>query len=64
MVLGGLIRDEDIETIQEVPFLSRLPIVGELFRNRTRNHKRSDILVSITTHLIPEGESRAAGGKP
>ncbi len=63
VVLGGLIRDEDIRTVQEVPFLSRLPLVGELFKSRVRNHKRSDILVSITPHLIPDDEPVTAGGK-
>jgi type II secretory pathway component GspD/PulD (secretin) len=54
VVLGGLIRDEDSKVIEEVPFLSKLPIVGQLFRNRTRNHRRSDIIVSITPHLIED----------
>ena len=64
VVLGGLIRDEDIRTLQEIPVLSRLPIVGELFKNRIRNHKRSDILVSITPHLIPEDEPAAKASLP
>jgi len=54
VVLGGLIRDEDVRTMQEVPLLSKLPLVGELFRNRSRNHRRSDIMVSITTHIIDD----------
>ena len=61
VVLGGLIRDEDVRAIQEVPFLSKLPIVGELFRNRTRTHRRSDILVSITPRLIPDDEPLPGG---
>ena len=56
VVLGGLIRDEDVRTIQEVPILSKLPLVGELFRNRARNHRRRDILVSITPHIVADDE--------
>ncbi len=58
VVLGGLIRDEDMKTVQEIPLLSKLPVIGELFRNRTRNHRRSDILVSITPHLIEDGATK------
>lgn len=54
VVLGGLIRDEDIKTVQEIPLLSKLPFVGELFRNRIRSRRRSDILVSITPHIIDD----------
>ncbi|RYG15593.1 type II and III secretion system protein [bacterium] len=62
VVLGGLIRDEDTKIVEEVPFLSKLPLVGQLFRNRTRNHRRSDIIVSITPHLIDDENPN--GGKP
>lgn len=61
VVLGGLIRDEDVRTVQEVPFLSKLPLVGELFRSRSRNHRRSDILVSITPHLIDDEKTEVKG---
>jgi hypothetical protein len=59
---GGHPWLEDIRSIQEVPILSKLPLIGELFRNRTRNHRRSDIKVSITTHII--GDDEPVRGKP
>jgi len=52
VVIGGLIRDELSRTIQEVPLLSRLPLVGELFRNRSTSHRHSEVLVFITPHII------------
>ncbi len=52
VVIGGLIRDELSKTIQEVPFLAKLPLVGELFRNRSTNHRHSEILVFITPHVV------------
>lgn len=54
VVLGGLIQDQDTKTISAVPFLSSIPIIGELFKNRTSNHTRIDILVSITPHIVKE----------
>jgi general secretion pathway protein D len=52
IVLGGLIRDEYSKTITEVPFLSKLPIIGELFRNRSKNHRRTEVIVTITPHVM------------
>jgi type II secretory pathway component GspD/PulD (secretin) len=52
IVIGGLIRDEETRTITEVPLLSRLPLVGEIFRNRSTNRRHSEILVFITTHVV------------
>src|SRR4029079_8327082 len=33
VVIGGLIRDEMTKTVTEVPLLSKLPLIGELFRH-------------------------------
>ncbi|HXG24600.1 MAG TPA: hypothetical protein VNJ09_08615 [Chthonomonadales bacterium] len=52
VVIGGLIRDELSKTVQEVPILSKLPLVGELFRNRNTSHRHSEILVFITPHIV------------
>jgi type II secretory pathway component GspD/PulD (secretin) len=52
VVIGGLIRDEMSKVVTEVPFLSKLPIIGQLFRNRSINHRHSDIMVFITPHIV------------
>ncbi len=55
IVIGGLIRDEFSKSLQEVPILSRLPLVGELFRYRSNNRIRSEVQVFITPHLSTNG---------
>jgi type II secretory pathway component GspD/PulD (secretin) len=52
MVIGGLIRDEMSKVVQEVPFLAKLPLVGELFRSNSTTHRKSEIMVFITPHLV------------
>lgn len=56
IVLGGLIRDEDIKTVQEVPLLAQLPIVGQLFRHTDRTHRKSNVVVTITPHIVRDTE--------
>ncbi len=53
IVIGGLIRDETTKTVQEVPLLSKLPLVGELFRSRKTDRRKSDVLVFITPRIVP-----------
>ncbi len=58
IILGGLIQDQDSKTVSEVPYLSKLPIIGELFKNRSHTRNRTDIIVSLTPHILrdkPEG---------
>jgi len=62
IVLGGLIRDEMTKTVREVPLLSKLPLVGELFRNTNVTGRKSEILVFITPR-INDGTSVSSPGK-
>jgi type II secretory pathway component GspD/PulD (secretin) len=54
VVIGGLIRDEMTKIVQEVPILSKLPLVGELFRNRSTSSRRSEVLVFITPRIVKQ----------
>jgi len=52
VVIGGLIQDQDRQTFSKVPLLGSLPIVGQLFRNNNHNHKRTDVTIFLTTHIL------------
>lgn len=51
-VLGGLIKDEEIETVKKVPLLGDLPILGWLFKGKTSNKKKVNMLVFLTPKII------------
>jgi type II secretory pathway component GspD/PulD (secretin) len=52
IVLGGLLRDVDNQTLERVPGLSSIPILGEFFKNRITHHERDEIVFLITPHVI------------
>lgn len=54
VVIGGLIRDEMSKIVREVPFLSSIPILGELFRSRSTSTRKSEVLVFITPTIIKD----------
>jgi len=58
VVIGGLIRDQDQKTVQEVPILSQLPLVGQLFRHTDRDHLKSNIVVTVTPHIVKPAETK------
>jgi type II secretory pathway component GspD/PulD (secretin) len=61
MVIGGLIREEDITTMMKIPILGDLPLIGEIFRSRNHTNRKSEILVVITPRIVRSG---AAGPGP
>ncbi|MBI3948597.1 MAG: type II secretion system protein GspD [Armatimonadetes bacterium] len=52
LAIGGLIRDEDIVTMQKVPALGDLPLIGELFRFRSKRRGSSEVLIFITPTIL------------
>jgi type II secretion system protein D len=45
IVLGGLITDNKNVSKGGIPYLSRLPVVGALFRNTIKNHDRTELII-------------------
>jgi type II secretion system protein D len=45
IVLGGLIMDDKSRNQNGIPFLSRIPVIGALFRNTEKSKNRTELLV-------------------
>ncbi|KAF1008187.1 MAG: Type II secretion system protein D [Luteibacter sp.] len=56
VLLGGLIRDMDSEQHAGVPLLSRMPVIGRLFGEQSKEGMRTELLVLITPKVITSGE--------
>lgn len=59
LVIGGLINEEEQKRLQKVPFLSNIPLLGELFKNRTTSKTKTEVIMILTPHLTNPGESPA-----
>jgi general secretion pathway protein D len=51
-VLAGLINDEDRRSSNKVPALGDLPLIGRLFGSTSDDTQKTEIVLSITPHLI------------
>ena len=50
--IAGLIDNRVIESINKVPGLANLPILGKLFRSRSTQKSNDELLVVITPHFV------------
>ena len=55
IVLGGLIRDELLDSEQRVPFLGAIPIIGELFKVRNTQKRKTNFMVFIRPKILRDG---------
>lgn len=52
VVIGGLLADTLRTTERAVPFVSKVPVLGHLFRNEGRRRVKTNLLVFLTPHVI------------
>jgi general secretion pathway protein D len=59
IVLGGLISDEVRESKSQVPFLGSIPIIGELFKTRSVDKVKTNLMVFIRPRILRDGVDAA-----
>jgi pilus assembly protein CpaC len=52
LAIGGLIKNNIIETVSKMPLLGEIPILGALFRSTEFQNDRSELLFIITPRLM------------
>ena len=52
VAIGGLIREEDTNFVEKVPFLGDLKYVGRLFRKEVQRTFKNELVLLITPHII------------
>lgn len=51
IVLGGLVKESNTTSYDQVPLLGSIPVLGWLFKNRTISQTRSQLLIFVTPHI-------------
>ncbi|MDD4202355.1 MAG: secretin N-terminal domain-containing protein [Candidatus Omnitrophica bacterium] len=57
IVVAGLIKTNNVETTQKVPFLGDIPLFGEAFRSRGRTAEDTEVLIFVTPHIVRKREN-------
>jgi type II secretory pathway component GspD/PulD (secretin) len=56
IMIGGLKEESETGDTEEVPFFSKIPLLGNLFSSSTKTKRRSELLVMVTPHIISGDE--------
>ncbi len=60
LAIGGLLNDDERRTIERVPLLSDIPIIGELFKSRSRTRSKTNLMVFIRPTILRSKADNAA----
>lgn len=54
VVIGGIFEQTEIEDVTKVPLLGDIPVMGNLFKNRSKTSNKSELLIFITPRVISD----------
>lgn len=58
LAIGGLIRETLSESVNKVPILGDIPIIGWLFRNKQKNKTDENLLILLSTRIIEPNNTK------
>ena len=51
IVIGGLMEDQETESVEKVPFFGDLPILGGLFKKTVKSKQKTELLIFLTPQV-------------
>lgn len=54
IVIGGIMEEEGSKSYQGIPLLSKIPILGALFRYNVRSVSKKELLIIITPYVLTD----------
>jgi len=52
VIIGGLMADSKAESESKIPFLGDIPLLGNLFKRKTKNDSKTELLIFLTPYII------------
>lgn len=57
-IIGGLIRNEKAQTVDRMPWVSKIPVLGWLFKSQTDRRAKREVIIVLTPRIITPGGSQ------
>jgi general secretion pathway protein D len=59
VVIGGLIQDQDTETVNKIPLLGDIPLLGWLFKTSHKERTKTNLMILLTPRIIRGAQEMA-----
>ncbi len=60
LIIAGLIQENENKTVQKIPFLGDLPVIGSVFRSTTTSKTKNELVIMLTPRIINDDEGTVA----
>ncbi len=59
VAIGGLIQDTEEEIVSKVPLLGDIPLLGWIFKTKTKTRKKTNLMILLTPHIVKDAADLA-----
>lgn len=59
VVIGGLMQDNNTESVKKIPGLGDIPLLGAAFRRTVKSKEKTELLIFLTPHVV-QGNAQLA----
>ncbi len=59
IVLGGMMTDNLSDSETKVPLVGDIPLIGNLFKTRSRSRTKTELIIMLTPHILTSGDEAA-----
>ncbi|MBE9141199.1 AMIN domain-containing protein [Nodosilinea sp. LEGE 07088] len=61
LLLSGIIQETERSTVNKIPILGDIPILGALFRSTTTDNQRRELIVLLTPQILDDSDQSVFG---
>lgn len=54
VIIGGLMQNAKTSTENSVPYLSKIPLLGNLFKHNAKDNSKTELMIFLTPHIVAE----------
>lgn len=61
LIISGIIQESDRTTVNKIPILGDLPLIGALFRSTNKQNQRAEVIVLLTPQILDDSDRSSFG---
>jgi type II secretion system protein D len=54
VIIGGLMQNSKNDLDSKVPYLSAIPLLGNLFKHKAKDNEKTELMIFLTPHIVAE----------
>lgn len=59
VIIGGLMQNSKMQQDSKIPYLSSIPMLGNLFKHTVKDNGKTELLIFLTPHIVAEPQQLA-----